>query len=75
MRPVLYRASTVEIIVPYGDPRECHITLCLAPCTDTHSSWHCTLVNVLLSVGPGMILRCERYCLSGRRALQPQVRF
>jgi hypothetical protein len=23
VRPVLYRASTVEIIVPYGDPREC----------------------------------------------------
>jgi hypothetical protein len=23
LRPVLYRASTVEIIVPYGDPREC----------------------------------------------------
>lgn len=28
VRPVLYRASTVEIIVPYGDPREQCSLLC-----------------------------------------------
>ena len=40
MRPVLHRASTVEIIVPYGDPRAPFHKKCAFDVVDYGEAWY-----------------------------------
>ena len=78
MRPIIHRASTVEIIVPYGDPRapfhkKCAFDVVVSPLSvlpclfgaiPLHASWHMQLScsEPCLPSPPELILQSPIIC-------------